>query len=154
VTSYLKGSLTSCHETNSFLCVVSLEVLFLRPLADSLSGVLGLMTKIVSTRFVHKQTVQILLGCPKIYCFHLSASLQTLCQRHLCKYLGQAHVVIGPWLGLNGMIGIWKKECWWNLGCLLLWHLTTLQCKVQFLFFASLCHLICMPGPRAFYEAI
>jgi hypothetical protein len=57
-------------------------------------------------------------------------------------------------LGLNGLIGIWKKECWWNLGCLLLCHLTTLQCKVQFLFLAFLCHLIGVPGPRAFYEAI
>jgi hypothetical protein len=25
---------------------------------------------------------------------------------------------------------------------------------VQFLFFVSLCHLICVPGPRAFYEAL
>ncbi len=127
----------------------------MRPLANSLSGVLGLMTNIVSTtRFVHKQTVQILSGCPKIYCFHLSASLQTLGQWHLSKYQGQAHAVIGPWLGLNGLIGIWEKECWWNLGCLLLCHLTTLQCKVQFLFFVSLCHLICVPCPRAFYAAL
>jgi hypothetical protein len=113
------------------------------------------MTNIVSTtRFVHKRTVQILLGCPNIYCFRLSAILQTLCQWNICKYPGQAHAVIGPWLGWNGLIGIWRKERWWNLGCLLLCHLTMLQCKVQFLFITSLCHLICVPGPRALYEAI